>query len=628
MAITTSCRPAAAAAVVIAGLMSWGCASPGSGPPGAAGGGGHTAGAQGGAGDQAGVSGGQAAGAGQPGAAGNGGGDGGALDSPAPRDAPPTGESRPADAATEAAAGPDAINFRLSYSTAGYDARGTKVVLIRTLAPVAVSDVDLAETTWSLTDARGGAATTGRVTYFGTTYGVQYWVADFSAFRGEGQFSMEVTIKKSADTLIGVKRTLPFWVQNNNFTRTMLIPLSLNNADARKAPPAKGGFYDATSVGFQEAYSHGMFLYGLLQMYKFRYAALSDADKVRLVTDIDIAFDHLLRRWSPDATTLFAHPEVGTRGGMNDVEPSFAMALYVDMFKGVDPTRANDANFAKVVTAFNLLTASPAAWLAADYQEYKDYLISMAVHMYRYSGDVTWKNEAITRLGAFLAAFNLRTHYRSASRVIPLFDGLRACAEEFPADASYATWISQATTIKDTYYKSGKVWAENAFHIVSTSAAKDPAGDWDAARITGDAWGNHIKGYTGGTYAHDVLVLAKLTGDRSLEKVAAGELYWDMGLNPGLPQAYVVNPTSAGERESASFIINAPFRHVTGVTYRDFKMLNDTYMTTVNGFNSNGGANEFGYVGTVGYNGEDFIKHDGALINGGLIYEEYLASIQ
>jgi hypothetical protein len=313
---------------------------------------------------------------------------------------------------------------------------------------------------------------------------------------------------------------------------------------------------------------------------------------------------------------------------MNDVEPSFAMALYIDMFKGVDSTRANDANFAKMVTAFNLLKDSPAAWLAADYQEYKDYLIPMAVHMYRYSGDVTWKNEAITRLGAFLAAFNLRTHYRSASRVIPLLDGLRACAEEFPSDANHTTWVSLATTIKDTYYKSSKVWAENAFHIVSTSAAKDPAGDWDAGRITGDAWGNHIKGYTGGTYAHDVLVLAKLTGDRSLEKVAAGELYWDMGLNPGLPREYVVNPTSTDERESASFIINAPFRHVTGVTYRDFKMLNETYMTTVNGFSSNGGANDFGYVGTVGYYGEDFIKHDGALINGGLIYEEYLASIQ
>jgi Cellulase N-terminal ig-like domain len=554
--------------------------------------------------------------------------DAGSLDVPEPDDAPANGDSLPSDTPTERAAGPDAMNFRLLYSTAGYDARGTKVVLVRPLTPVAVSDVDPAESSWSLTHAGGAAAATGRLTYFGTTYGVQYWVADFSAFRTEGQFSMEVTIKKSTGELTGSKKTLPFWVQSNNFTKTMLIPLSLNNADARKAPPAKGGFYDATSVGFQEAYSHGMFLYGLLQMYRFRYASLSEADKVRLITDIDIAFDHLLRRWSPDATSLFAHPETGTRGGMNDIEPFFAMALYIDMFKGVDATRANDETFAKLVTAFNLLKAPPAGWMAADYLEYTDYLIPAAVHMYRYSGDVTWKNEAVTRLDAFLAAFDLRTHYRSASRVIPLFDGLRACAEEFPGDPRYPAWISRATTIKDTHYKSANVWTANVFHIVSTSAAKNPAGDWDAGRITGDAWGSHIKGYTGGTYAHDVLVLAKLTGDRSLEKVAAGEMYWDMGLNPGAPQPYVVNPNSVTERESASFIINAPFRHVTGVTYRDFKMLNDTYMTTVNGFNSNGGANDFNYVGTVGYNGEDFIKHDGSLINGGLVYEEYLASIQ
>ena len=63
-------------------------------------------------------------------------------------------------------------------------------------------------------------------------------------------------------------------------------------------------------------------------------------------SDIDIAFDHLLNRWSPDGTTLFAHPEGPPRGGMNDIEPIYAMALYIDMFKTVDPSRANDANFA------------------------------------------------------------------------------------------------------------------------------------------------------------------------------------------------------------------------------------------------------------------------------------------
>ena len=51
-------------------------------------------------------------------------------------------------------------------------------------------------------------------------------------------------------------------------------------------------------------------------------------------------------------------------------------------------------------------------------------------------------------------------------------------------------------------------------------------------------------------------------------------------------------------------------------------------MTLVNGFNNNGGANEFNYVGTVSYNGEDFIKHDGCLTIGALMYEDYLASLE
>jgi hypothetical protein len=247
--------------------------------------------------------------------------------------------------------------------------------------------------------------------------------------------------------------------------------------------------------------------------------------------------------------------------------------------------------------------------------------------MFRYSGDAQWKSEAVTRLDVFLSTFSLRALYRGSGRGIPLFEGLRMCLEEFPTDPSREGWVNQARTIKDTYYRSSTIWTDNVFHIINTSAADNPAGDWDASRMTGDMWGSLEKGYTGGPYATDALILAKATGDRALEPIAAGELYWDLGINPGIPRASVVNPVSDADGESAAFIINAPFRHVTGVTYRDFTMANDTYMTLVNGFNNNGGANEFLYTGTVSYNGEDFIKHDGCLIIGALMYEDYLDSV-
>jgi len=61
---------------------------------------------------------------------------------------------------------------------------------------------------------------------------------------------------------------------------------------------------------------------------------------------------------------------------------------------------------------------------------------------------------------------------------------------------------------------------------------------------------------------------------------------------------------------------------------RDFTMLNDINMTLVNGFNTNGAANEFSYSGTISYNGEDFIEHDGGFTIGALMYEDYLASLE
>ncbi len=417
---------------------------------------------------------------------------------------------------------PDIGNFRLNYSVAGYDSRGTKQAVIRTMTAITVTDVSTADSRWDLKDSSTGiVSATGPIAYFGTTWGVQYWTADFSSFKGEGRYYMEVTLKQNENTLIGTKQSLTFPVQKNNFSKTILTDLSLNNADLRKIGTASGGFCDATATSFTESYSHAIFLYGFLEMYKTKYAEMSVTDRARLITDINLAFDHILSYWSPDDTTLFRHPEGPPRGGMNDIEPIFAMAMYISLFKGKDAVRASDSNCAKVVTGFNMLKTAAAGWTDTGYQEYKDYLIAVALYLYKYSGDAAWKTEAIARLNAFLTTFNLRTHYRGSARGIPLFEGLRLCAEEFPADPNYAAWISQARALKDTYYKSTQIWSGNAFRVISTSSSANPAADWDAGRITADMWGDLVKGYTCGPYAKDALILADLTGDSTLEKIAA-----------------------------------------------------------------------------------------------------------
>jgi hypothetical protein len=55
----------------------------------------------------------------------------------------------------------------------------------------------------------------------------------------------------------------------------------------------------------------------------------------------------------------------------------------------------------------------------------------------------------------------LRNHYRGSARAIPLFDGLQMCLEQFSTDPSHDDWIKQAGVIKDTYYKSSKIWTGN-----------------------------------------------------------------------------------------------------------------------------------------------------------------------
>ena len=164
---------------------------------------------------------------------------------------------------------PDIHNFRLNFSTPGYDSRGTKRVLVRTLTAIALSDLSPADSRWELKDSvTATTVASGPLAYFGTTYGIQYWVADFTAYKGQGRYSMAVTLRQNAGTMIGTRQTLTFPVQKSNFSKTMLMDLSLNNADLRQVHDFQAGFCDATSTGFREAYSHAIFLYGLMEMYK------------------------------------------------------------------------------------------------------------------------------------------------------------------------------------------------------------------------------------------------------------------------------------------------------------------------------------------------------------------------
>ena len=125
--------------------------------------------------------------------------------------------------------------------------------------------------------------------------------------------------------------------------------------------------------------------------------------------------------------------------------------------------------------------------------------------------------------------------------------------------------------------------------------------------------------------ATDAIHLAQITGDVSLEKMAAGALGWLTGLNPGVPGKMVKNPGSAETRVAASFIINLPTRCVKPWKSWDrglFPQLN--FVSIVNGFAIDDGT--WAYSDEVFQTGETWFKHDGAYLYAICLYEDYLES--
>ena len=86
-----------------------------------------------------------------------------------------------------------ASNFVLLYNTPGYDARGTKRALVRTLNDVPSSVSLSPQSRYFLRRSNGSTAATGALTQLpGKTFGMQLWEADFSSITEEGSYTLSV----------------------------------------------------------------------------------------------------------------------------------------------------------------------------------------------------------------------------------------------------------------------------------------------------------------------------------------------------------------------------------------------------------------------------------------------------
>jgi hypothetical protein len=145
-------------------------------------------------------------------------------------------------------------NFALLYSTPGYDLNGTKRALVRTVNDIDSQDYDDANSTFTLTNEFGevkirhrrfevwrpfeaGRFEAARLlkaeATFRRTLGFQFLAADFTDLREAGRYTLKARLATSGG--IRVLRSAPFDIVPRLVTEKMLWPLSILNADARRA---------------------------------------------------------------------------------------------------------------------------------------------------------------------------------------------------------------------------------------------------------------------------------------------------------------------------------------------------------------------------------------------------------
>ena len=133
-----------------------------------------------------------------------------------------------------------ASNFALLYSTPGYDVGGAKRALVRTLNDIEARDYDDVGSSFSVTSTAGDVKIPSRrfeAPGSGSnprrTFGMQLLVADFSDLREVGSYVLEARVATSSGQR--VLRSRPFEIRSRLVTETMLWPLSILNAQARRA---------------------------------------------------------------------------------------------------------------------------------------------------------------------------------------------------------------------------------------------------------------------------------------------------------------------------------------------------------------------------------------------------------
>lgn len=360
------------------------------------------------------------------------------------------------------------------------------------------------------------------------------------------------------------------------------------------------GFHDSSSQ-VAEATSHGAFLSGLMQIWKSRADGFTQGERESLRRAIvaNVLYIDILFR-EGEQTGQFAHSEMGRVGVNGNLGPwqtedaLYGLSDFADAGVFVDRPLARQACLSAIQSAL---------WLWPDANVSEPILASVVFarlarcaaregfFLPRFDLGPVYQKLAAEAAEKVLSHFaipsNIRDINRDTGRVIPWFEGvyevLRALPEK--SDAYKARLIRIADTLERHLTREhfcddevvGALCPPNGFHVLPQASGDGSVANANWVDMQGvpkvmrpgpkgiefvDTY--NVQGHFP-TAATDTVLLARMSGNAFLGRIATGNLYWPLGLNPGIPRSKIVGPVESGSVwQGTSFIYrhNGPFaRH-------------------------------------------------------------------
>jgi hypothetical protein len=344
------------------------------------------------------------------------------------------------------------------------------------------------------------------------------------------------------------------------------------------------GFHDSSSQ-VAEATSNSAFLSGLMAIWKTRAESFTQPEKEslrRAIVANVLYLNGLFQEGGEGVPTgQFAHSEMGRvavniNGIYNTEAALYALSDFADNGVFVDRALAQQA-------CRNVIRAAEWRWPTDDATDFPFLSSVVFAHLERCSArdpelgglaSAFYAGLAQTAASAVLTRLadpaGIRDQDRDTGRITPWLEGVYEVLQSHPElGPQYKDQLERIATtlvrhltrehVCDETQPLGEICPANGFHVLPQSSGSSPdcdilAGNWlDMQRVPCASrsvplpfvhWYN-FQGHFQAA-AIDSGLLGRLTNNFDLERIATGNLYWGLGLNPGIPTQKVVNANGSG----------------------------------------------------------------------------------